>query len=75
MINLKRLFRTRCRIVTDGFAGYEVQTRYWFWPFWCQYRTNTHSTIEDAEAYARERMHRFVRGRMHRFVKEVSSND
>lgn len=42
------------RIVTDGYAGYEVQIWRWWFPFWVQLGfTNTHSTIERAERYAR----------------------
>ncbi len=41
------------RIVTDRFAGFEVQARRWWWPFWVQCGvTNTHRTIERAERYA-----------------------
>ena len=41
------------RIVTDNYAGYEVQSWRWWWPFWIQGATNTHSTIEAAEEYAK----------------------
>lgn len=41
------------RIVTDNYAGFEVQSWRWWWPFWIQGTTNTHVTVEDAEAYAR----------------------
>lgn len=43
------------RIVTDAYAGYEVQRRWRWFPFWIQVGTNTHSTIEKAEAFAKER--------------------
>lgn len=42
------------RIVRDRFAGYEVQSWRWWFPFWCQPTTNTHCTVEDAEKWARE---------------------
>ena len=43
------------RIVRDSFAGYEVQRRVWWWPFWRQCGfTNTHKTLEGAERYAEE---------------------
>lgn len=43
----------RYRIVRDSYAGYEVQVRRWWWPFWTQAGyTNTHATIERAEQYA-----------------------
>lgn len=42
----------RYRIVTDGYAGYEVQHRYLFWPVWIQTQfCNTHLTIDDAKKY------------------------
>lgn len=41
------------RIVRDDFAGFEVQQRRWWWPFWTQCGfTNTHLTVEAAERYA-----------------------
>ena len=46
------LFRTRYRIVRDFYAGYEVQWRYWWMPFYVQAGyTNTHFTIESARKY------------------------
>lgn len=47
------MFNTKYRIVRDAYAGYEVQSRVWFSPFWFQCGfTNTFSRIEDAEKYA-----------------------
>lgn len=40
------------RIVEDRWAGFEVQIRTRWWPFWRQPRTNTHSTMEAAERWA-----------------------
>ncbi|MCU7531580.1 hypothetical protein LRM64_20430 [Prescottella equi] len=41
------------RIVRDAWAGYEVQVRRWWLPFWVQKGfTNTFSSIEDARDYA-----------------------
>jgi len=38
------------RIVTDLFAGYEVQCKRWWFPFWIQRRyTNTHKTVDKAK--------------------------
>ena len=42
------------RIVRDHFNGYEVQSWRWWFPFWIQGRTNTHSTVAQAEQYAHE---------------------
>ena len=42
-------FKTKYRVVTDNYLGYEAQYRPWFLPFWQQLnRTNTRSTIEEA---------------------------
>lgn len=40
------------RIVRDNYNGFEVQSRCWWWPLWTQGESNSHSTIEGAEAYA-----------------------
>ena len=51
MIKCKRQYR----IVTDKYAGFEVQKRVWYFPFWLQIggimcgTTNTSYTIEEAE--------------------------
>jgi len=51
-------FKTKYRIVADYCAGYEVQYRKWWLPFWFQcdrvsgWGTNTNSTIQAAEALA-----------------------
>ena len=50
------LFKKRYRIVTDSHAGYEVQYKYPWWPFWIQasspgYCTNTHSSIKRAKVF------------------------
>lgn len=41
---------TQYRIVTDEYAGYEIQKRSWYWPFWHQVGVNTSSTPERAKA-------------------------
>lgn len=41
------------RIVTDSYAGYEVQCRSWLWPFWHMPSTNTHHSVARAEDYIR----------------------
>jgi len=48
----RNIFRTKYRIVTDEYSGYEVQKKFWWWPFWTQGETNTHSSIEQAREYA-----------------------
>lgn len=46
------------RICTDTYAGYEVQARRWWWPFWSATGvhgrlTNTFSSLEDARNFAK----------------------
>lgn len=48
----------RYRIVTDIYAGYEVQIKTRYWPFWreCPHHaawrmTNTHPTVAAAKAF------------------------
>jgi hypothetical protein len=56
------MFKTRYRIVTDRYLGYEVQSRIWWFPFWIQckddryYCTNTHPTIEKAKEFIERRI-------------------
>ncbi len=46
-------FAPEYRIVRDRFLGYEVQKRVWWYPFWKQVGfSNTHSSLERAEAFA-----------------------
>jgi len=45
-------FKRKYRIVTDSYAGYEVQHKYWWCPFWIQTDyTNTHGSIHEAERF------------------------
>ena len=47
--------RAHYRIVTDAYAGFEVQVWRWWWPFWVEAGgCNTHSSIERAEKWADE---------------------
>lgn len=48
-----KLFSSEYRIIRDSWAGFEVQKRRWFWPFWTQIGVdhdlcNTSSSIEQA---------------------------
>jgi hypothetical protein len=43
--------RTQYRVVRDNYAGFEVQCRRWWWPFWCQCGINTHSSLKMALAF------------------------
>lgn len=41
--------KRKYRIVTDTACGFEVQVKYWWWPFWAEACwTNSHNTPEDA---------------------------
>lgn len=45
-----KFFKTKYRIITDKYAGYEAQMKYWYWPFWVMvYGCNTNCSIEQAE--------------------------
>lgn len=47
-----KFFRTRYRIVTDKFCGYEAQFRWWWMPFYMEMGfTNTHTTVERARSF------------------------
>jgi hypothetical protein len=48
---MRGFFRTRYRIVRDRWAGYEVQWRYWWMPFYVQGAINTHSSLAGARLY------------------------
>ena len=56
---MKNIFRTRWRVVTDSFCGYEVQYRYWWSPRWLQAHevggTNTHTSLERAIAFIKKK--------------------
>lgn len=46
--------KKKYRIVTDKYAGYEVQVKAWYWPFWVELGINTFTTIEQARAFIRK---------------------
>lgn len=52
--------KNKYRIVTDEFAGYEAQIKYWWFPFcWFQmndqYGLNTFQTVERAELFIKKK--------------------
>lgn len=57
---LKRLFRTRYRIVTDTYCGYEAQFRYWWMPFYAMIEVNSLPTVEAAKEYVEKSRKRVV---------------
>lgn len=46
------------RIVQDPWAGYMVQVRYWYWPFWDMLGCYTHGTPLEAADWLKERLER-----------------
>lgn len=46
---LKNMFKTKYRVVTDKYSGFEAQYKVWWFPFWVQcYGTNTSFSVNDA---------------------------
>jgi hypothetical protein len=58
------MFETRYRIVRDHFAGYEVQFRYWWMPFYLQGKVNTHPSLEKAKEYVKNSKYIVWKGTM-----------
>jgi hypothetical protein len=50
--------KNKYRIVTDYYCGYEVQVRFWYFPFcWFQFKeSNTHTSVKDAEVFFCKRL-------------------
>lgn len=47
-----KIFKRQYRIVTDNFNGFEVQVRFWYWPFWIEAEfINTYSSLDAAKKY------------------------
>ena len=43
------MFKTKYRIVTDTFCGYEAQYKLWWFPFWLQcFYVNSKYTLDDS---------------------------
>lgn len=63
------MFKTKYRVVTDSYSGYEVQFKLWWWPFWMQAhgpggaRANTFNNLENAIEYAKELRYRQSTGK------------
>lgn len=46
--------KNKYRIVTDNYAGYEVQIKYWWWPFnYWRFGINTFVSVDQAKAFIR----------------------
>ena len=64
------IFRTRYRIVTDHYNGFEAQYRRWWMPFYCQcFSVNTETTVQKA----RELIQRHAKRQTTSRVVEVCS--
>jgi hypothetical protein len=62
------------RIVRDNYAGYEVQARRWWFPFWVQCDfSNTHTTIERAEEWAAAHAQRHAQKEVKRLGRFVTN--
>lgn len=49
---MSNIFKTKYRIVTDRYCGFECQIKRWWWPVWIPLGfTNTFFEIEEAEDY------------------------
>jgi hypothetical protein len=49
------MFKTKYRVVRDAFAGYEVQFKYWWSPFWLQVGfSNSHSSLKEAKEFIKK---------------------
>lgn len=48
--------RTRYRIVTDCYNGFEVQAWRWWWPFWMQFEINTNPSPGAAKVWLAGRL-------------------
>lgn len=49
VLTMTNFFKTKYRIVTDCYRGYQAQFKYWWWPLWFQcYGVNSRDTIDGA---------------------------
>lgn len=48
---MRNVFKNKYRIVTDNYAGFEVQIKYWWWFGWHLTERNTFFTVERAKKY------------------------
>lgn len=46
-----KIYKSQYRIVTDKYAGHEVQIRHWYFPFWEQVSTNTSVSVNHAKDF------------------------
>ena len=62
--------KTRYRIVTDRYAGYEAQIKRWWHPFWMQIEVNSRQTVEESEAFIKAQV-KLSKQKTGQFVKYV----
>lgn len=55
-----KIFETNYRIITYGKCGFDVEFRWWWFPFWIAY-DRYFSSVEEAETYARRRKNKVVK--------------
>jgi hypothetical protein len=63
-------FKTRYRIVTDRYSGYQVQSRPWWWPFWEEVSGNTSRSPLEAEDWFRDYLGQQAR-KAGKFVQDI----
>lgn len=59
------MMKKHYRVIRDNYCGYEVQAWRWWFPIWIQCwggmsATNTHTSVEAAEDFAKKHAKRFV---------------
>jgi hypothetical protein len=57
---MKKIFRTRWRVVSDNCLGFEVQHRWWWFPIWLQTSgkfpgINSHGALDEALRFIKDR--------------------
>jgi hypothetical protein len=63
--------KTKYRIMTDKYLGFQVEEKRWFWPFWGMVGfCNTHQSVAEAEAWL---MLYLQRPRANRLVKYLGT--
>ena len=55
LTNLKKVFKTRYRIVSDNYCGYSVEAWRWYFPLWIDIGSTYGSEIGAAKAAERHK--------------------
>lgn len=56
--------KKKYRIVSDNYAGYEVQYKHPLIPFWLQLGCNTHPSVEKAEEWLKRQLSKQKSGKV-----------